>query len=138
MTGISDKPLDAINEDDLKSLVDEQVLECRVIEYKKTLPNFNIPKDKKEFLADVSSFANSSGGDLIYGIEEDKGIPVNLCGLDIPDTEIDKLKRQIEGIIRLNVGPRIPGISIQPLKLGNRRYAIIIRILKSWASPHIS
>jgi hypothetical protein len=134
---MSNKPLDNIDEEDLKSLVDERILECRVMEYKKTLPNFSVPRDKKEFLADVSSFANASGGDLIYGIEEDKGIPVNLCGLETSDTEIDKLKRQIEGIIRVNVGPRIPGISIQQIKLGNGRYVIIIRVPKSWASPHM-
>lgn len=137
MPEISNKQLDTINEEDFKSLVEDGVFECRVMDYKKTLPHFEVPKDKKEFLADVSSFANASGGDLIYGIEENRGIPVNLCGLEIPDTEIDRIKQQIEGIIRLNIGPRIPGISIQPIKLTNGRYVIIIRIPKSWASPHM-
>ena len=137
MSGIGNKPLDAIKEEDLRNLVNEKVFECKILEYKKTLPNFGIPNNKKEFLADVSSFANASGGDLIYGIEEDKGIPVEAYGLEIPDKDIDKLKRQIEGIIRLNIGPRIPGVSIQPIKLENGRYIIIIRIPKSWASPHM-
>jgi hypothetical protein len=137
MSEISNKPLDNISEEDLHILVQYGVLESKDIEYKKSLPNFIISKEKKEFLADVSSFANASGGDLIYGIEENKGVPTNLCGLEIPETEMDKLKRQIEGIIRLNIGPRIPGILIQPLKLRNGRYAIIIRIPKSWASPHM-
>ena len=128
---------DPIDEEDLNRLVKEGVIESKVIEYKKIFPNFSIPKDKKEFLADISSFANASGGDIIYGIQEDRGVPVSLCGLDILDAEIDNLKRQIEGVIRLNIGPRIPGISIQPIKLETGRNAIIIRIPKSWASPHM-
>ena len=137
MSTISNKPLDAVGEDDLQSLVDDGVFECKATEYKMILPSFSNPKDKKEFLADVSSFANASGGDLVYGIKEEKGIPVDLCGIDIPDTEIDKLKRQIEGIIRLNIGPRIQGILIQSIKLKNGRYAIIIRVPRSWMSPHM-
>jgi predicted HTH transcriptional regulator len=116
MSGLINKPLDAISEGDLDFLVQESILESKVIEYKKSLPNFDIPKEKKEFLADVSSFANASGGDLIYGIEESKGVPIDLCGLEIPETEIDKLKRKIEGIIRLNIGPRIPGIHASSVK----------------------
>lgn len=30
------------------------------------------PTEKKEFLADVSSFVNAAGGDLIHGIRLDK------------------------------------------------------------------
>ena len=47
--------------------------------------------DKKEFLADVSSFANAAGGDLIYGISEKRdeqgkttGIPEKSDGLRNP------------------------------------------------------
>jgi predicted HTH transcriptional regulator len=31
-------------------------------------------RDRKEFLADVSAFANPSGGDIVIGIEEDEGV----------------------------------------------------------------
>ncbi len=59
-------------EEDLQALVDNSVLECKTIEYKQALPS-NSESGKKEFLADVSSFANASGGDLIYGVSESKG-----------------------------------------------------------------
>ena len=39
-------------------------------------------QEKEEFLADVSSFANTMGGDLIYGIEEENGIPKVLLVLN--------------------------------------------------------
>jgi hypothetical protein len=139
MSLISDMPLDVIKEDDLQRLVDERVFEGKELDYKASLPNFLIRGDKKEFLADISSFANAYGGDLIYGIKEDRGIPVDLCGLEIADNDIDKNKQQIESIVRTrsNIDPRITGLSVQPIKLKNGRYVIIIRIPKSWAAPHM-
>jgi len=140
MSFISNKPLDTVTEEDLQSLIDDRELEIKTMEYKKNLPNLDIPVGKNEFLKDVTSFANASGGDLIYGIEEKSGIPIDpLRGLAIPDAKIDGCKRKLEGIIRSrsNIDPRITGVSIQPIKLKNNNFVIIIRIPKSWASPHM-
>lgn len=49
-----------------------RVPESRTLEYKRDLPD---PKDrdsKREFLGDVTSFANAQGGDIVYGIEAPK------------------------------------------------------------------
>jgi len=122
-------------EEDLQDLIDNSVLESKTIEYKQSLPS-NSESGKKEFLADVSSFANASGGDLIYGITEDKktGIPKSLDGLDVdnPDQEILRL----ENIIRGGIEPRIPSVITEPIKLSNSKFALIIRVPKSWVSPH--
>jgi len=63
------KRLEDIGEVELDSLIANGVPEGKTIEYKKVLPG-NFDGDKKEFLADVSSFANTAGGDLIFGIDE--------------------------------------------------------------------
>lgn len=68
MSLISNMPLDDIEEKHLQGLIDAKTPERKIIEYKSELPKFDDTDDKKEFLADVSSFANASGGDLIYGI----------------------------------------------------------------------
>ena len=60
------KPLDQIEERDLQELLAGQVSEHKTLEYKLALPG-NSDSERKEFLADVSSFANAAGGDLIYG-----------------------------------------------------------------------
>ncbi|MBI3460167.1 putative DNA binding domain-containing protein, partial [Candidatus Acetothermia bacterium] len=73
------KRLEDITENDLKDLVDNKYREIKSIDYKVTLPG-NSDSEKKEFLADVSSFANANGGDLIYGIKANDGLPVNVCG----------------------------------------------------------
>ncbi len=67
------KPLEAIEESDLQNLVVERVREIKTIEYKQSLPG-NSDGEKKEFLYDVSSFANAAGGDLIYGIKAEDGV----------------------------------------------------------------
>ena len=67
------KNIDQITEEDLQALIDNSVLEGKTIEYKQSLPS-NSDSDKKEFLADISSFANASGGDFMaslrIGIQE--------------------------------------------------------------------
>jgi hypothetical protein len=129
------KNIDQITEKDLQALIENSVLERKTIEYKQSLSS-DSDTDKKEFLADVSSFANASGGDLIYGIIQNKenGTPEKLEGLDIknPDQEILRL----ENLIRSGIEPRIPSFDIRPISLSNLRIAIIISVNKSWISPH--
>jgi predicted HTH transcriptional regulator len=129
------KDIDQITEKDLQALIDNSVLERRTIEYKRLLPS-NSDVDKKEFLADVSSFANASGGDLIYGIIQDKetGAPERLEGLDIKNVDQEILR--LDNLIRNGIEPRIPSLAIKPISLSNSRVALIIRINKSWVSPH--
>ncbi len=54
--GFNDKPLDMLDESDLHALVDNQVPEGRDIDYKVVLHG-NSEGEKKEYFADVSSFA---------------------------------------------------------------------------------
>ena len=63
------KNLNEITQHDLEDLITNQTLERKTLEYKRSIPS-NSDSEKKEFLADVSSFANASGGDLIYGISQ--------------------------------------------------------------------
>ncbi|HAK89219.1 MAG: hypothetical protein A2077_01000 [Nitrospirae bacterium GWC2_46_6] len=129
------KKIEEIEESDLQSLIDNKVLESKTIEYKRELPN-NSDSSKKEFLADVTSFANSSGGDLIVGIEQNNqiGKPKEICGIGIENA--DKEKTRLDDIIRTGIEPRILSVSIQAIPLENSNFAFIIRIPKSWNGPH--
>ena len=129
------KSTDKIAEEDLQALIDNSVLEGKTIEYKQSLPS-NSDSDKKEFLADVSSFANASGGDLIYGMIEDKntGIPKTLEGLTIEN--VDREIGRLDSMIREGIEPRILGITIKSVNLSNSKIALIFRVSKSWISPH--
>jgi hypothetical protein len=129
------KNINEITENDLQELIDNSVSEKKTLEYKQSLPG-NSDADKKEFLADISSFSNASGGDLIYGITEDrnKGIPKKLEGLTIENA--DQVITRLENMIRDGIKPRILGIDIQAIKVLKTKIALLIRIPKSWNSPH--
>jgi len=131
---ILDKPLESIVEADLRSLIDNGVAEGKTIEYKQLLPDNTYDK-KKEFLADVSSFANAAGGHLIIGVREESGVPVEICGLQNIDSDDEILR--LENMIRDNIEPRIPGLSIHPVSLEPSGVVIVIRVPRSWAQPHV-
>jgi Putative DNA-binding domain len=130
---VLDKPLDEIKEEDLASLIDTGTPELKTLDYKRSLPGTS-DDDRKEFLADVSSFANAAGGHLIFGMRADEGVPVELSGVDERgDGEILRL----ENIIRDGIDPRITGIHSAAIKLPRSRTAIVTRIPKSFSSPHM-
>lgn len=135
------KQVDAIDKADIDSLVANTVVEGRTLDFKLLLPDGTDDK-KKEFLADVSSFANAAGGDLIYGVDEERdakgqptGIPSAAPGLAIHNTDAEL--RRLEGIIRDGIEPRINGIHVKAIEGFAQGPAILIRIPKSWLSPHM-
>lgn len=133
------KPLEQVTEENLQALIKSQIesekAERRTVEYKQTLPAGN-DDSKKEFLADVSSFANASGGYLLLGIEEQAGIPTGMIGIELDNVDAQKLR--LEEIIRNGIEPRLPHIDIQPVPLASKpnNYVLILHIQKSWLLPH--
>jgi len=127
------KGFDSIAKIDIDALIENEVRESRTIEYKSELPG-NSDKDKREFLADVSSFANAAGGDLIYGVAEAEGIPQKAIGLS---GDMDAEIRRLDAIIRTGLEPRIAGIRMRPVDGFEKGPVLLIRIPKSWAAPHL-
>src|SRR3990172_9453029 len=81
-----DRPLNTITNVDLQGLVTNAVAELRVVEYKSQLPGGS-DKERIEFLRDVSSFANATGGHIFLGIAEKRGIPVPPLGIPIDNVD---------------------------------------------------
>lgn len=126
------KHLDRIEFTDLEQLQNNAVLEGKMIEYKKLLPT-NSDADRKEFLADISSFSNASGGDLIFGISEENGSPKSIDGVEIEN--VDEEIRKYESIIRDGIEPRIV-FATRAVNVSGKKNVFIFRINKSWAGPH--
>ena len=124
---------------DLKKLVTDRVPESIKLDYKRDnyrINNTNADdkeKQRKELLKDTSAFANSEGGDLIIGIDEDKGAAGTVTGFETADA--DGLKRQMIDIIRNGTDPNV-AFSIHWVELSADRYVFIIRIRKSSHGPH--
>lgn len=132
---IFDQPIESITEQDIQALVDEQKAEQKTVEYKRSLPS-GADADKKEFLADVSSLANTAGGYLFYGIEEQAGIPTKLSGVQLNNVDAEKLR--LENMLRSGIAPRLPRVDIQPVALASKpdHYVLVLRVGKSWLFPH--
>ena len=105
-------PLEKIDKAMIESLVENSVPESRTLEYKETFPG-RTEKDNHEFLADVTAIANSSGGDLIFGIKEKRdgdnkttGEPQEACG--VGQQNLDEEIRRLDNLLRNGVDPRLP------------------------------
>ncbi|MDA0999191.1 MAG: ATP-binding protein [bacterium] len=127
------KPLSEIDLDVLQGLIADEVREGKTIDYKRDL-SVDTGDQKKEFLADLSSFANTASGDLIIGMEEQEGVPVAIPGIILPD--VDREIQRLHSIIQEGVEPRIPSVEIQPVSVGDEKWVLVVRIGKSWISPH--
>ena len=118
---------------DLQELKDVGVPEGVMIEYKREIYG-NSDSNKKEFMKDVSSFANTSGGHLIIGISEKGGIASGLK--PIAQIDPDRELQRLESLARDGIEPRIVGIRMKAIQTSTGGYIFVIRIPKSWNPPH--
>lgn len=136
-----EKPIDQIGKDDISSLVADAVRESRRLEYKQELPGGD-DEAKMEFLADISSFANASGGDIVYGVTAKRdgsgkptGEPDRATGAEVANLDAEKLR--LESIIRNGIEPRLPRVHIHPIDGFQNGPVIILRVGQSWTLPHM-
>jgi Putative DNA-binding domain len=133
-------PFGSIDRACIDGLVSREVQESRTLDYKEKLPG-NTRDERKEFLADVSGFANAAGGDMIFGVRERRvgnkstGIPDAVVGLG--DMQIDAVILQLENIIRDGLEPRINGLQMKMIDGYPGGPVLAMRIPKSWAAPHM-
>lgn len=126
------KTLSEIAPADIHALAGSDLREGRTIDYKIELPG-ETGDDKREFLADISSFANTSGGDIVYGIREVDGIPSEIRGI-AAGTDLDAAILRMDSIIASGIQPRVRhAIHIVPTAPSP---VIVIRIEKSHIGPH--
>lgn len=126
--------IDLITLESLQQLVSLAIKESKTLEFKQSIM---LEKDehKKEFLYDISSFANTEGGTIIYGISENResGCLKELIGLE---GNIDQLILKVEGILRDGIDPRLEPIKVKTVQLQNGNHVLILKIQKSKYLPH--
>jgi hypothetical protein len=128
-------PLGQIQEGHLQALLDAKIKESRVIEYKREL-HLSEAAQKRELVYDVSSFANAAGGDIIYGMSAEDGIPSAMVGLK--GVNLDSEQLRIEEFLRAGVSPRITGVGFREVSLGSGGLVLVIRVPGSWSKPHMA
>jgi hypothetical protein len=131
---------DDIDSADILRLVEDRTSERKRLEYKEKL-TIDTGDQKAEFLADISSFANASGGDIIFGISDERdengnatGVPGEIKPLNIPSVQTEL--GRIESIIQSGVQPRIPDVHPKAVDIPGGA-VIVVRVGKSWLAPHM-
>ena len=128
------KPIETVAAADIDALVDNGRAESTRLDYKLTLPR-GTDDDKKEFLADVSAFANTAGGDIVFGVEEAQGVATRIVG--VPDVDPDAEKLRLENLLRDGLEPRVPGLRLEWVTGSWSGPVLILRVPRSWAGPHL-
>jgi hypothetical protein len=135
-------PLDRIDAAFLESLRTDSVAEGRQLDYKELLHSAADEDAKREFLRDVSSFANAVGGDLIYGVREARdaagkasGTPESIVGL--PGANLDQEKLRLEQSLLNGIAPRIPGVLFHTISRGADHPCLLVRIPQSPIRLHM-
>lgn len=151
-----DRDSDDIDEQFLLSLIQSKHNEWEKLDYKTKLP-FRWRRTEKgieikkwthqtrqariDFLKDISSFANASGGALLYGISDQQkgaptGTPQKIVGLHIRTEDEEKIRNHIDRTIRYGIKPIISGISCHFIRVLGSKEVVLLNMPKSWQWPH--
>jgi Putative DNA-binding domain len=121
---------------DLDRLIEEDIQESLTLDYKDARALEKTDQKRNELCKDVSAFANSAGGQIIYGIQEDGHHPVRVQDADAVNPA-DISREWVEQVIDSNVQPRIQNLRIQPIDVALGRVAYVITIPQATSNaPH--
>jgi predicted HTH transcriptional regulator len=110
-----------VNEPTLQDFIETGATESRDIECKRQTYGGN-DDARAEFLADVSSFANTAGGDLNIGVKAETGVPVSL---ETFTADHDAEWLLLEAMARDGIEPRIPNLQSTAIPIA--RGGVVIR-----------
>lgn len=127
-------------EAEILGLISDKTEENIALDFKRADSVQQTDARKSEISKDVSAFANSTGGVIIYGIEESPDPPhvaVSLSPIDPARTS----KEWLEQVINSRIQPRIPGIQISPVELKTKHpgmLAYVVAIPESYTAHQAS
>ncbi len=133
--------LEQINAASLQELLSNGVRESRQLDYKERLPG-NQDEERREFLSDITSFANAIGGDIIYGMKERRDAENKLTGepesiLGLSSLNLNAVQLMLDNLIRDGVDPRMPLINYHEIPRDPGPPCLLIRVPRSWAGLHM-
>lgn len=111
---------------DLQNLISNQVEENLHLDYKAADALMKTDGKKKEISKDVSAFANSDGGIIIYGIKEfsdpaKRHLPEHIDPID----RINISKEWLEQVINSNISPRLDSLKILPISINTSSNEVV-------------
>ena len=128
---------------DLQGLVYAATPEGLHLEYKeKQDPSTAVlARDDARAIAEaVSSFANSDGGVLVYGVRSERRDGADVAGQLVAIADADKFAGEVRRVVELNISPQIDGVTIEAVTSEDGAGAgfAVIRVSASDRRPHMS
>lgn len=101
------------------------------LDYKGSGSLRKIDDKKKEISKDISAFANSAGGTIIYGVKEfdekeKRHLPEGIDSI----SRIDISKEWLEQVINSNISPKVQGLIITPIQVGESNDNKVIYVVE--------
>ena len=123
-----------INAELLSTVVGDHWPETQTLEFKRDAPG-RLDQHKHEISKDVCALANAEGGDLVFGIDAPEGTAKSLAPIMCEPPE--KLKERIQQILGAAIEPRITGVQMQDVPIGDDGgYVLVVRVPASFLGPH--
>jgi hypothetical protein len=113
----------------------EHWAESHTLDFKRALPGTD-DKSRHEFLKDVYAFANASGGDLVYGIQEQAGHADQIVPISTTSDPVDATRRRLGQVLEAGLEPRLEGLVMHTVTLAGGGYALVVRVPASFQRPH--
>ena len=134
------KPPEQWEEKDILALVENKAEESIDLEFKSAGALARTDGHKREISKDVSAFANSAGGTIVYGVAESATKPHYAESLTpIDPKEISK--EWLEQVINSTIRPRIDSLRINPVELREQspgKYCYVVCIPESYTAHQAS
>lgn len=118
----------------LNQYIKDQIEESLYLDYKAADSLVSSEGKKTEISKDVSSFANSDGGIIIYGVKEFQSGSTYLPEKIDPVNRNSFSKETLEQILNTRISPKLHGVIITPITIGdlaNNHVVYVVEIPKS-------
>lgn len=115
--------------EDIESLIQNRIEESVTLEYKGQLVN-----DNNDIAKNISAFANTEGGNIVYGIRSQDKIPISINWL------VGKgIEERIQSVAMTAIQPKVDGIQVVRVSnpANDSEAVFIVNIPKSPHTPHM-
>lgn len=125
---------DSYSIEDIDSLITNEVEEDIHLDYKAAGALDKDDRKRTEIIKDVSAFANSDGGIIVYGVSEEDHKPKEISPID----GRVYTKEWLENVIQ-QIQPRIEDLNIYPIRVDDIGQSIyVVKIPRSSNAPHMA
>lgn len=130
------RPTSDLTYEDIEDLTSSDEPESIMLDYKKMVSGSG--REKAELAKDICAFANSQGGYLVIGVEEQRGKPVHPpCGTERM-LERQKAEEWIEQVINSNIAQRVnTDIKVIAIPKSDDLCIIVVHVPMSIRMPHM-